>query len=77
MSTMYAEHVDPEVAFKSLAKGADTDIFDWHNPIWASAGVVAPTGNDSGSLTTRNSFPSRRAATRVLQEVMGLRPAGA
>jgi hypothetical protein len=23
-------------------------------------------------LTTRNSFPARRAATRVLQEIMGL-----
>jgi hypothetical protein len=73
MSTMYTEHVDPDVAFKPLAvaDGHD-DVFDWNNPTWARAGVVTPTGNDSGSLTTRHSFPARRAATRVLQEVMGL-----
>lgn len=40
--------------------------------MWAKAGVVTPTGSDSGSVSTRNSFPARRAATRVLQEVMGL-----
>ncbi|MGH3397538.1 MAG: DNA sulfur modification protein DndB [Streptosporangiaceae bacterium] len=73
MSTMYAEHIDPEVAFKAL--GSDdgkSDVFAWQNPIWSRAGVVTPTGSDSGTLTTRNSFPARRAATRVLQEVMGL-----
>ncbi|WP_028923336.1 DNA sulfur modification protein DndB [Pseudonocardia acaciae] len=73
MSTMYAEHVDPETAFKALAIADDgTDIFGWDNPTWAHVGVVTPTGSDSGSRTTRNSFPARRAATRVLQEVMGL-----
>jgi hypothetical protein len=72
MSTMYAEHVDPEVAFKALTTdGGNEDVFAWANPIWSRAGVVTPTG--SGSLGTRNSFPARRAATRVLQEVMGLR----
>ncbi len=72
MSTMYAEHVDPDVAFKALAAD-DHDVFAWDNPIWSRAGVVTPTGTDSGSLGTRNSFPARRAATRVLQEIMGLR----
>lgn len=74
MSTMYSEHVDPDVAFKSLtpADGAD-DVFSWDNPTWTRAGVVTPNGTDSGNLGTRNSFPARRAATRVLQEVMGLR----
>ena len=72
MSTMYAEHIDPEVSFKLLAPAGADDVFDWNNPTWARAGVVTPTGADSGSLTTRNSFPARRAATRVLQEVMGL-----
>ncbi len=72
MSTMYAEHVDPDVAFKALTTdGGNEDVFAWANPIWSRAGVVTPTG--SGSLGTRNSFPARRAATRVLQEVMGLR----
>jgi len=51
----------------------DDDVFAWDNPIWSRAGVVTPTGTDSGSLGTRNSFPARRAATRVLQEIMGLR----
>jgi hypothetical protein len=73
MSTMYAEHIDPDVAFKALGFGAgESDVFAWDNPIWVRAGVVTPSGSDSGALTTRNSFPARRAATRVLQEVMGL-----
>jgi len=73
MSTMYAEHADPDVAFKALEVDGDHDVFAWDNPVWSRAGVVTPTGADSSSLTTRNSFPARRAATRVLQEVMGLR----
>ena len=72
MSTMYSEHLEPDVAFKALATDHG-DVFAWDNPIWSRAGVVTPTGTDSGSLGTRNSFPARRAATRVLQEVMGLR----
>jgi hypothetical protein len=66
MSTMYAEHIDPDIAFKALAITSN-DVFAWDNPVWSRAGVVTPTGTDSGSLTTRNSFPARRAATRVLQ----------
>lgn len=72
MSTMYAEHIDPEVAFKALGADDDSDIFAWKNPMWSRAGVITPTGSDSGTLTTRNSFPARRAAIRVLQEIMGL-----
>jgi len=72
MSTMYADHVDPEVAFKALAADDESDIFAPDNPIWAKAGVVTPSGSDSGSLSTRNSFPARRAAIRVLQDIMGL-----
>lgn len=73
MSTMYAQHVDPEIAFKALTNGDGDDLFAWDNPIWAKAGVVTPTGSGSGNMSTRNSFPARRAATRVLQEVMELR----
>lgn len=73
MSTMYAEHIDPEVAFKPLASdGGAEDPFAWDNPVWSRAGVVTPSGADSGTLTTRNSFPARRAAVRVLQDIMGL-----
>lgn len=71
MSTMYAEHIDPDTAFRALADDGD-DVFAWDNPVWARAGVVTPTGTDSGTMTTRNSFPARRAATRVLQEIMDL-----
>lgn len=74
MSTMYSEHIDPDDAFKALAVGDDgIDVFGWDNPVWSRAGVVTPTGSDTGKLTTRNSFPARRAATRVLEEMMGLR----
>lgn len=72
MSTMYTQHVDPNVAFKALPTDDDDDLFAWDNTIWARAGVVTPTGADSGSVTTRNSFPARRAAIRILQEVMHL-----
>jgi DNA-sulfur modification-associated len=73
MSTMFAEHVDPDTAFKALTITDDgQDIFSWDNPTWSRSGVVAPSGTASGSLSTRNSFPARRATTRVLQEAMGL-----
>jgi hypothetical protein len=49
------------------------DVFAWDKPIWKGAGVVTPTGTDSGTGTTRNSFPARQAATRVLQKIMDLR----
>jgi hypothetical protein len=73
MSTMYAEHIDPEMAFKALGTdNGKSDVFAWENKIWSRAGVVTPTGSDSGTMTTRNSFPARRAAIRVLQDIMGL-----
>jgi len=65
--------VGTDIAFKALAADGDDDVFAWDNPIWSRAGVVTPTGTDSGSLGTRKSFPARRAAPRVLQEIMGLR----
>lgn len=70
MSTMYIQHVDPDTAFSALAVDSGTDLFAWDNARWTEAGVVTPTG--TGTQTTRNSFPTREAATRVLQEVMGL-----
>jgi hypothetical protein len=70
MSTMYADHVDPDEAFKHIAVNGQEDLFAWYNPVWTEAGVVTPSG--SGSLGTRNSFPARRAAVRVLSETMGI-----
>jgi hypothetical protein len=35
-------------------------------------GIVTPSGSGSGTLGTRNSFPARRAAIRVLHEAMKL-----
>lgn len=72
MSAMYTDHVDPDVAFKAIAPEEDNDLFSWHNPVWAAAGVVTPSGSGTGTLGTRNSFPARRAAIRVLREVMNL-----
>ncbi|MCW3044935.1 MAG: hypothetical protein JWL57_3093 [Actinobacteria bacterium] len=73
MSAMYSD-VDPDVAFKAIAVEGDEDLFSWDNPLWTGAGVVAPSGSGTGTLGTRNSFPARRAATRILREVMGLGP---
>jgi hypothetical protein len=72
MSTMYADHIDPDVAFKAIATDGKDDLFSWDNPVWTETGVVTPSG--SGTLGTRNSFPARRAAIRVLRETMGLGP---
>ncbi|WP_156810618.1 hypothetical protein [Arthrobacter sp. FB24] len=72
MSTMYARHIDPELAFKELHASDGDDLFSWKNPVWTNAGVVTPSG--SGTLTTRNSFPARRAAVRVLREAMRIGP---
>lgn len=73
MSDMFVNHVDPEVAFKALAVAGGEDVFSWENPEWVEAGVVM-SGSKGGALTTRNSFQSRRAATRVLRDLMGLTP---
>ncbi len=72
MSAMYTDHVDPDVAFKAIAAQGDDDLLAWHNPVWVAAGVVTPSGSGTGALSTRNSFPARRAAIRVLREAMGL-----
>lgn len=74
MSAMYTDHVDPNTAFKAIAAEGDTDLLSWHNPVWASAGVVTPSGSGTGTLGTRNGFPARRAAIRVLCEAMSLGP---
>jgi hypothetical protein len=72
MSAMYTDHVDPAVAFKAIAAEEDNDLFSWDNPVWAAAGVVTPGGSGTGAPGTRNGFPARRAAIRILRDVMGL-----
>jgi hypothetical protein len=74
MSAMYTDHIDPSAAFKALAIEDGNDLFSWHNPVWAEAGVVTPSGSGTGALATRNGFPARRAAIRILRDVMGLGP---
>lgn len=77
MSTMYADHVDPEEAFGRIATSEDGEnFFSFDNPVWRENGVVSPSGSDQTKLTTRNSYPARRAATRVLHQVMGLSTEG-
>lgn len=73
MSVMYAEGIDPRDVFPKLRHQSDPDIFAIDNPIWKDVGVVTPSGT-AGKLTTRNSFPARRAAMRVLRNAMGLSP---
>ncbi len=73
MSTMYDDHIDPDEAFGRIATGEDGEgIFSFHNPVWSENGVVTPSGSDHKKLTTRNSFPARRAAIRILHQEMGL-----
>jgi hypothetical protein len=70
MSTMYADRQDPAVAFTKIAPRDGEDVFSWDNPIWSEAGVVV--AGDTGRLTTRNSYQARRAAGRLLHELLGL-----
>lgn len=73
MSTMYDDHIDPDEAFGRIATTeTGKDIFSLDNPVWRQNGVVAPSGSDENKLTTRNSFPARRAAIRILHQQMGL-----
>jgi len=73
MSTMYADHIDPDEAFSQIATSENgADIFSFDNPVWRQKGVVTPSGSDQKKLTTRNSFPARRAAIRILHQAMGL-----
>ena len=73
MSSMFSENIEPDEAFKAIAPVAGApDLFAWTNPLWTEAGVVTPSGSGSGSLTTRNSFPARRAATRIMRGAIGI-----
>jgi hypothetical protein len=73
MSTMYDDHIDPDEAFGRIATSeGGEDIFSFDNPVWRQNGVVAPSGSDQKKMTTRNSFPARRAAIRILHKEMGL-----
>ncbi|CAH0200880.1 hypothetical protein SRABI83_01902 [Arthrobacter sp. Bi83] len=72
MSTIYSRHIDPDAVFRRIEARAPGDLFDWGNPVWTDAGVVTPSGSGAGTLTTRNSFPARRAAVRVLRDAMGI-----
>lgn len=72
MSTMYADHVDPEEAFQRIATPeGGMDIFSFENPIWRDRGVVVTSGG-ADRLTTRNSFQARRAVSSILHAEMGL-----
>jgi hypothetical protein len=72
MSTMYSDHVDPDVAFQLIATpDGGTDIFSFENPIWRDKGVVVTSGG-AERLTTRNSFQARRAVSRILHNAMNL-----
>lgn len=73
MSVMYSEGIDPRETFPKLKSESGPDIFAIDNPVWRQAGVVTPSGTD-GNLTTRNSFPARRAAKRIITHAMGLAP---
>lgn len=71
MSLMYSEGVDPKEAFPKLQHATQSDVFSIDNPVWREVGVVTPAATP-GQFTTRNSFQARRAAARVLSDVMGL-----
>lgn len=72
MSTMYTDNKhDIAVAFAKIAAHDGQDLFAWDNPIWTDAGIVVKSG-DTGKLTMRNSYQSRRAAIRIMHEQLGL-----
>lgn len=73
MSAIYAQSIDPDQAFAKLQKQPqeDFDFFSFSNPDWADAGVIAKSGSD-GNYTVRTSFPTRRAAAKIVRERIGV-----
>ncbi len=73
MSALYTQSVDPDQAFAKLEKQPqeDFDFFSFTNPIWAEAGIIAKGGGD-GNYTVRTSYPTRRAAAKIVTERIGV-----
>jgi hypothetical protein len=73
MSALYVQSIDPELAFAKLRQQPqeESDFFSFDNPAWAEAGVIARSGSD-GNYTVRTSFPTRRAAARLVTERIGV-----
>jgi hypothetical protein len=44
---MYADHVDPDVAFKAIAPKDEDDFLAWSNSVWGTAGIVTPSDHDA------------------------------
>jgi hypothetical protein len=75
MSAVYTQSIDPELAFAKLAQqpDEDSDFFSFDNPAWAEAGIIARSGSD-GNYTVRTSYPTRRAAARLVTERIRVAP---
>jgi hypothetical protein len=73
MSALYAQSIDPDEAFAKLERQPeeDFDFFAFDNPAWAEAGIIARSGSD-GNYTVRTSFPTRRAAAKIVSERIGV-----
>lgn len=73
MSALYSQSIDPDEAFDRLKQQPteSVDFFAFANPVWANAGVIAKSGND-GNYSVRTSYPTRRAAAKLVTERIGV-----
>jgi len=73
MSALYSQGIDPEEAFTKLKQQPteEVDFFTFANPAWTNAGVIAKSGSD-GNYSVRTSFPTRRAAAKLVGERIGV-----
>src|SRR5664280_1048385 len=73
MSALYSQSIDPDEAFDRLKQRPteSVDFFAFANPVWANAGVIAKSGND-GNYSVRTSYPTRRAAAKLVTERIGV-----
>lgn len=62
------------LAEPSVQNGESYDFFAWNNPLFQSAGIIAPSINKKGetTLSARNSHQTRRAMAEVLAAKVGL-----
>lgn len=73
MSALYAKNIDPDEAFAKLGQqpNEQVDFFSFDNPAWVEVGVIAKGGTD-GNYTVRTSYPTRRAAAKLVLERIGV-----
>lgn len=80
MSALYAQRADPDEAFAKLKQPADNDVdfFAFDNPAWSDAGIIVKSSSAAGKVSylVRTSYPTRRAAAKIVTDRIGVATTG-